>query len=89
MVAPSKFAHVVFNTHRYEEMISWYAQVFEARVQHSDDNLAFLSYDEEHHRFAFVNLGPVKGDPMDAKPQDVGVNHLAYTWNNVGELVHT
>jgi catechol 2,3-dioxygenase-like lactoylglutathione lyase family enzyme len=32
MVAPSKFAHVVFNTHRYDEMIDWYARVFEARV---------------------------------------------------------
>jgi len=25
MAAPSKFAHVVFNTHRYDEMIDWYA----------------------------------------------------------------
>ena len=25
MAAPSKFAHVVFNTHRYDEMIEWYA----------------------------------------------------------------
>ena len=58
MVAPSKFAHVVFNTHRYDEMIDWYAGVFEARVQHRDDRLAFLTYDDEHHRFAFVNLGP-------------------------------
>ena len=48
MVAPSKFAHVVFNTHRYDEMIDWYAGVFEARVQHRDDRLAFLTYDDEH-----------------------------------------
>lgn len=89
MVAPSKFAHVVYKTHQYEVMIDWYARIFEARVQHRDDRLAFLTYDEEHHRFAFLNLGPA---PADAAPRDqmaVGVHHLAYTWKNLGELVDT
>jgi len=87
MAPPSKFAHVVFNTHRYEEMIGWYQRVFEARVQHRGDRLAFLTYDDEHHRFAFLNLGPAPADlPLRAANQ-VGVNHLAYTWRNLGELV--
>jgi catechol-2,3-dioxygenase len=89
MVAPSKFAHVVYNTHRYEEMIAWYVRVFEARIQHRDDKLAFLSYDDEHHRFAFANLGPAKDGAADKQPVTVGVNHLAYTWNGVGELMDT
>ncbi|HZD26496.1 MAG TPA: VOC family protein [Alphaproteobacteria bacterium] len=90
MVAPSKFAHVVYNTHRYDEMIDWYARVFEARVQHRDDRLAFLTYDDEHHRFAFVNLGPADGDGGDERrPDAVGVNHLAYTWKGVAELIDT
>ena len=55
MAAPSKFAHVVYNTHRYREMIDWYLMVFEARVQHGDDRLTFLTYDDEHHRFAFAD----------------------------------
>jgi catechol-2,3-dioxygenase len=89
MVAPSKFAHVVFNTHRYEEMIDWYKRVFEARVQHRDDRLAFLTYDDEHHRFAFVNLGPAK-DSADERPATAaGLNHLAYTWRNLEELIDT
>jgi catechol-2,3-dioxygenase len=53
MAAPSKFAHVVYQTHRFEEMIDWYTRVFEATVRHKDDKLAFLSYDDEHHRMAF------------------------------------
>lgn len=89
MVAPSKFAHVVYNTHRYEEMIDWYGRVFEARVQHRDDRLAFLTYDDEHHRFAFLNLGPPKAGATQRDPMAVGVNHLAYTWRDVGELVDT
>ncbi|MEQ9639153.1 MAG: VOC family protein [Alphaproteobacteria bacterium] len=89
MVAPSKFAHVVYNTHRYEEMIDWYTKVFEARVQHRDGKLAFLTYDDEHHRFAFLNLGPAEGEAADKAKKPVGVNHVAYTWNGVGELVDT
>ena len=60
MAAPSKFAHVVYQTHRFEEMIDWYTRVFEATVRHRDDKLAFLSYDDEHHRMAFLNLGPIE-----------------------------
>ncbi len=89
MVAPSKFAHVVFNTHRYDEMIDWYAGIFEARVQHRDSRLAFLTYDDEHHRFAFVNLGPTKNVPEERPATAPGLNHLAYTWRNIEELMDT
>jgi catechol 2,3-dioxygenase-like lactoylglutathione lyase family enzyme len=43
MVAPSKLAHVVYATHHYDEMIDWYTKVFEAKVQHREDRLAFLT----------------------------------------------
>src|SRR3954452_3937593 len=59
MTPPTKFAHVVYNTHRYDEMIGWYTLVFEARIQHHDERLTFMTYDDEHHRFAFANLGPL------------------------------
>ncbi|MFC3230769.1 VOC family protein [Marinibaculum pumilum] len=87
MAAPRKFAHVVFNTHRYEEMIAWYLDVFEARVQHRDDRLAFLTYDQEHHRFAFANLGPAGAGGGDVVPGRAGVNHLAYTWDGLAALL--
>jgi catechol-2,3-dioxygenase len=89
MVAPTKFAHVVYNTHRYEAMIDWYSRVFEARVQHRDQRLAFLTYDDEHHRFAFLNLGPASGEAPTRDMMAPGVNHLAYTWKSVEELVDT
>jgi catechol-2,3-dioxygenase len=88
VTAPSKFAHVVYNTYRFDEMIDWYLDVFEARVQHRDDRLAFLTYDDEHHRFAFVNLGPLPDEaPRPRLGRGTGVNHVAYTWNDLGELV--
>ena len=86
--APSKFAHVVYNTHRYDEMIDWYLYVFEARVAHRNDRLAFLTYDDEHHRFAFANMGPAPdGGEAPRKAKGVGVNHVAYTFASIGELV--
>ena len=87
MAAPSKFAHVVYQTHRFEEMIDWYTRVFEATVRHRDDKLAFFSYDDEHHRMAFLNLGPIENGGAPKKASGVGVHHVAYTWKDLGELV--
>ena len=67
MAKPSKFAHIVYRTRRFEEMTSWYESVFEAKVQYKNPALAFLTYDEEHHRFAFGNLDVL--DPAGRAPQ--------------------
>ena len=90
MVKPVKFAHVVYQTRRFEEMIAWYRNVFEAEVVYENPALAFLTYDDEHHRFAFANLDILK--PGGASRDDrgeIGVNHVAYTYRNVGELLDT
>ncbi len=89
MVAPSKFAHVVYQTHRFDEMIAWYGRVFEARVQHRGERLAFLTYDDEHHRFAFIDMGPPPAEGSEKPMDKPGVHHLAYTWADLGELVDT
>jgi len=89
MTAPSKFAHIVYRTHRFDEMIDWYRRVFEATIRYRDERFAFLSYDDEHHRMAFVNLGPPP--PMSARESRAvpGVHHVAYTWRNLDELLDT
>ena len=89
MTAPSKFSHIVYRTHRYGEMIDWYTRVLEAHVRYRDERFAFLSYDDEHHRVAFVNLGPLP--PHSSKPSTTvpGVNHVAYTWRTLDELLDT
>lgn len=88
MSSPSKFAHVVYKTHQFDTMIAWYADVFDARIQHQDERLAFLTYDEEHHRFAFLNLGE-GSSPQDNSLQrpGAGVHHLAYTWDTLDALL--
>jgi catechol 2,3-dioxygenase-like lactoylglutathione lyase family enzyme len=90
MVKPVKFAHVVYMTRRYEQMIAWYRDVFEAEVVYENPALAFLTYDDEHHRFAFANLDVLKpgGTSLDARGE-IGVNHVAYTYGSVGDLLNT
>ena len=88
MTKPVKFAHVVYQTRRYDEMISWYAKVFEAEVVHQDPALAFMTYDDEHHRFAFANLDVLNpaGQASDQRGA-IGVNHVAYTFASAGDLM--
>src|SRR4029453_1453355 len=64
-------------------------RVFEARIQHRDDRLCFLAYDDEHHRMAFANLGPGEAKNASAPPKAPGVHHVAYAWRNLGELIDT
>lgn len=90
MAKPVKFAHVVYNTRRFDEMISWYQKVFEADVVYQNPSLAFLTYDDEHHRFAFANLDVLKpaSDGVGDRGE-IGVNHVAYTYANIGVLLDT
>lgn len=90
MAKPSKFAHVVYSTRRFEEMIDWYQKVFEARVVYQNPILAFLTYDDEHHRFAFANLSALSPASVEPGARDnAGVNHVAYTYANLGDLLDT
>ena len=90
MARPKKFAHVVYQTRRFEEMIDWYQKVFEAKVVYQNPALAFLTYDDEHHRFAFINMYAFKPDGAEAGGRaDTGVNHVAYTYASLGDLLDT
>jgi catechol 2,3-dioxygenase-like lactoylglutathione lyase family enzyme len=95
MARPVKFAHVVYMTRRYEAMIAWYKNVFEAEIVNMDPALAFLTYDEEHHRFAFANLDLLKPDGGGGDTSgrgdrgEIGVNHVAYTYASVADLLAT
>ena len=90
MARPSKLAHVVYMTRRFEEMIDWYQKVFEAKVVYQNPAFAFLTYDDEHHRFAFANMAALNPTSVeDEGPGKLGVNHVGYTYANAGELLET
>ncbi|MEO7242221.1 MAG: VOC family protein [Variovorax sp.] len=87
-IKPTTFAHVVYRTHRFEEMLKWYQTVFGAKLQFKSDVIAFLAYDDEHHRVAFLNLSIIKpSDGPAPKIRDVGVDHVAYGYRSLTELL--
>ena len=51
-----KFAHVVLRTGRFREMLSWWQTVLEAEARFENEFIAFLSYDDEHHRIALIAI---------------------------------
>jgi catechol-2,3-dioxygenase len=90
MHKPTKFAHVVYRTRRFEQMLQWYETVFEARVQYQNPGLAFLTYDDEHHRFAFANMAVFQPDGVETERQGaIGVAHVAYTYASLRDLLKT
>ena len=87
-IRPVKFAHVVYRTRRFDEMLRWYETVFGARVQYQNPGLAFLTYDDEHHRFAFANMSLFQPDGAETDRQGaIGVDHVAYTYASLGDLL--
>ena len=88
MSKPIKFVHVVYRTRQFETMIDWYLKVFEAHVQYRNEALAFLSYDDEHHRFAFANLDALAPNVEGpAHPIKSTVEHVAYTYESLEDLM--
>lgn len=84
---PKALAHVVYRTRRFDAVLDWYATVFGARIQHRNPAMAFLTFDQEHHRFAFLDLAVI--DPDGTEPDArtwTGVDHLAWTYASLDEL---
>ncbi len=51
-------------TRQFEEIKAWYINVFGAEIGQGDPSLAFLTYDDDSHRFAIANLDLLKpGEP--------------------------
>jgi catechol 2,3-dioxygenase-like lactoylglutathione lyase family enzyme len=84
-IAPEKFAHVVLKTAKYDAVIAWYTTVLQADVAFRNDFIAFLTYDDEHHRVAVINA---PSSPA-ADESAAGVHHIAYTYAGLGELLAT
>jgi catechol-2,3-dioxygenase len=86
-IRPQKFVHVVYRTRRFDQMLEWYQFVFDAKIQYQNPVLAFLTYDDEHHRFALANLDVLRPEDNETEKQGlVGVDHVAYTYASLDDL---
>ena len=87
-IVPKSLVHVVYRTRRFAEMLAWYATVFGARIQYQNPALAFLTFDDEHHRFAFADLGVIRPDEDDKDDRGmIGVDHVAWEYASLRDLL--
>jgi catechol-2,3-dioxygenase len=84
MGSTPKFAHVVFQTPQLDTMRDWYCDVLEGHAVYQGHGLCFVTFDEEHHRVAFMQP-PVN---LDRKtPTTSGMHHTAYTFDHLDDLL--
>lgn len=87
-IRPCSFAHVVYRTYQFEKMLDWYVKVFCGTVRYQNPVIAFITYDDEHHRVALLNLGLVKGESDARAPRgQPGMDHVAYGYRSLTELL--
>lgn len=84
MSPPARLAHIVFNTNDLPAMLAWYRAALEAETVFANEHIAFLSYDEEHHRIALVATHEFAPHP----PEDsAGFYHAAFAYHSLQELL--
>lgn len=83
IVSPTKLAHFVIRTNKYDEMVEWYKTVLNAKPAFENGMLSFLSYDDEHHRIAVLNM-PGLGDQKEGSN---GIHHVAFTYGSLKDLL--
>jgi len=81
--SPSKLAHVVLRTNNLQSMVRYYRVFLGARIIFEDKMLAFLSYDDEHHRVAIVEVPGTQGKLRSS----CGLEHIAFTFDSLSELL--
>jgi catechol 2,3-dioxygenase-like lactoylglutathione lyase family enzyme len=84
-ISPDHFAHFVARTSKFEEMRRWYQTVLNAQVVFDNGTLCFITYDDEHHRLALVNVPNLKAPAAESW----GLAHLAYSYKNLREFLST
>lgn len=83
MTATPKLAHIVYQTSQLDAMRQWYSTLLDAHVVFEKDNLCFLTFDEEHHRIALLELPDLEPKP----PNAALVNHVAFTFPTLDALL--
>jgi catechol-2,3-dioxygenase len=89
MASPKKLSHLVLQTNRRREMIDWYCRVLEAEILYEAERISFISYDDEHHRVAFLDPGPLHEREPDGPRagKEAGLHHVAFTFSGLDSLI--
>jgi catechol-2,3-dioxygenase len=77
-----QLAHFGLRTRDLPAAIEWYGRVLGAEVRFQNDLAAFMSFDEEHHRFVLWDDGGTGEKPENAR----GVDHIGFSCGGPSEL---
>ena len=84
-IKPAKLAHVVIRTPRFAESCAWWGKVLDAKPSYENEQLSFMTYDDEHHRIGIINMPQLtEQDKTKAGPE-----HVAFTYDELGQLLAT
>lgn len=73
VLRPRYFAHIVLRTANYKPMSEFYKTFLGGHATYENEKLSFITYDEEHHRVAILNL-PDTGPKL---PSSAGLGTLS------------
>ena len=69
-----KIGHFGLRTKDVDRAVEWYGRAFGADVRFRNEFAAFMSFDDEHHRFVIWNDGETEDKPAAA----AGVDHIGF-----------
>lgn len=82
-VRPIAFVHFVLQTSRLREQVDFYKTFLNAWVVFGNEGGSFLTYDEEHHRVALVQVPGL----AERNPRAAGLEHLSFAFESLGHLL--
>lgn len=85
IIRPSKLAHIVLRTARFDEVVAWWCTVLGAEPRHESSFLTFLTYDDEHHRLAVVKNPKLAENDRSMS----GLEHVSFTYDTLDDLLAT
>jgi catechol-2,3-dioxygenase len=85
LVKPARFAHFVLRVTDLKASITFYQKLIGMTVVHESGFLAFMTYDDEHHRIALIATPVAEAAP----PGAAGLDHVAHTFESMAELLGT
>lgn len=85
VISPAKISHYGIRTTRLAVMRNWYTTVLGASVAFESDKVCLITFNSEHHRVALLHVD----DAHAPFPDRSGLEHVAFSYAKLGDLVST
>lgn len=82
-IVPARIAHFVIRTLNVRSLVAWYKTVLHADAIFDNGDIAFLTFDKEHHRIAIGRLP----DLDQPNHKAAGLDHVAFSYDTMEDLL--